>query len=68
MVATYLQNTKMEFTLSVGARLHPLVGFWWRDKLERLGSRRVVHREREVVPVNNNGKVVPGFTGERGGE
>ena len=68
MVVTYLQDAEVEFTLSFGAGLHPLVVLWWRDRFERLRSRGVVHREREVVPVDNNGKVVPGSTGERGGE
>ena len=68
MMLTYLQDTEVEFSLSVRARLHPLVVLWWRDKFERLRSRGVVHRECEVVPVDDNGKVMPGSTGEWGGE
>ena len=68
MVVKYLQDAKVEFTLSIGARLHTLVVLCWGDKFERLRSTGVVHREREVVPVDNNGKVVPGSAGERGRE
>jgi len=68
MVVAYLQDSKVEFALSVGARLHSLVALCWGGKFERLGSRGVVHREREVVPIDNSGKVVPGSAGERGRE
>lgn len=64
----YLQDAEVELPLPVGGWLGALVLLCWGDKRQRFCSRRVVDRECEVVPVDNNGKVVPGSAGKRGRE
>ena len=65
---TYLQDAKVEFALSVWGFLGTLVLLCLGDKLQRLSFRGVEYRECEVVPIDNNGKVVPGLADEWGGE
>lgn len=64
----YLQDAEVELPLPVGGWLDALVHLCRGDKRQRFCSHGVVYRECEVVPVDNNGKVVPGSAGERGRE
>lgn len=63
-----LQDTEVEFALSLGARHCALIRLRCRDELQRLGSNRVEHCKREVVPVDDDSKVVPVLGGEWGRE
>lgn len=58
----------MEFALSIGGCLGALVLLRRGDKLEWLCSRGVEDGECEIVPVDNNGKVMPGLAGEWDGK
>ena len=64
----HLQDTKVEFALSVGTYYCSLVWLCCRDRFQRLGSDGVEYRKRKVVPVDDNSKVVPAVGGEWGGE
>ena len=68
MKVVYLQDAKVEFTLSVGSSLDTLVLLCRGDELQQLSSYGIEYGECEVVPVNNDGKVMPGLAGEWGGE
>ena len=65
---TCLQDTKVEFALSIGTYFRALIALCRGDKLQWVSSHRVVYCERDAVPINFNGKVVPGSVGELGGE
>jgi len=63
-----LQETKVEFALSVGTLLDAFVRLCRGNYFQRFSVLGVEHLECELVPVNHDGKVVPGLGGERGGE
>ena len=65
---TYLQDTKMEFALSIGTGFRAWIALCLGDKVQRGTSRRVVGCEREVGPIDDDGEVVPAIGGERGRE
>lgn len=63
-----LQDSKVEFALSVGGCHCTMIWFGCRNKFQRLGPYRVEYRKRKVVPVDDNGEVVPRLGGELGRE
>lgn len=64
----YLQDTEMEFALSIWTCFRALIGRCLGDNLQRVSSHRVVRSEQEVVPIDDDGKVVPVIFGEWGRE
>ena len=65
---TNLEHTEMKISLSFWATGSARVVFGRCYSFERVRARRVEHFECEVVPVDDNGKVVPRGSQERGAE
>ena len=68
MPDTYLHKSEVEITLALRAGPCSLIWSQSCHSLKRLLVLREEHAQREVIPVDLDGKVVPGLRGEWSGE